>query len=96
MNPRRERDFCSLPDCDRPLFRLGLCQAHCKQLQRGQVLHPIKERLSPAEAALVAALELADADAENDKAWLAARERFQRAVAAWLKSKGWSPPAEVE
>ncbi len=92
----REREFCGYPDCDRPLWRLGLCQTHGKQRQRGKPLRPIPERLTPGEAALVAAFELAEANSEDDKEYERLRAAFLRAARAWLRSEGWRPQESDE
>ena len=75
--------YCKAEDCFREVFANGLCRAHEMQRYRGRPLHPIKSRPESAKHRLEeAALELADADAENDGAYVAARRRFWRAFQA--------------
>lgn len=85
--------YCEAPDCDRPAFRLGLCEAHCKRKQRGKPLaEPIAEQLSPKRRALEASIDLVEAGdddreyAKRERAWLAAVRGYGSAARGELIS----------
>lgn len=59
-------ETCRGPDCERDATRFGLCWGHAKQHQRGQTLTALAEKVTPEEAALVAAEKLVNASAEDD------------------------------
>jgi hypothetical protein len=71
-----EPSFCRGPGCERET-REGrtYCDGHQKQAQRGKKITPLKQRLSPEDRMLEAAIALADADPADDAAYeLALRE----------------------
>lgn len=75
--------YCEAPDCDRPAFRLGLCEAHCKRKQRGRSLsEPIAEPMSLKRRVIEASLRLADANTDEEY------ERAERALVAVAREYG--------
>jgi hypothetical protein len=69
--------FCDEPDCLRVAVRGGKCRGHYARVERGRRSSaPVRERLNPREALFEAVYALADADAESEAAYRAARERF--------------------
>ena len=77
--------MCSFDDCVHPAESSGLCAAHRKQRQRTGRLVPVVERLEPRARLREAALALADADSEDDRAARRAQVRFMKT----LKDLGW-------
>ena len=58
--------FCSADDCLEPAFRQGLCRGHYEQRYQGKPLTPIEPKASPKQLAIRAALDLADAESDDD------------------------------
>ncbi len=78
-------EYCRGPECEKEAARDGLCWAHLKQLERTGRTKPVKDRPADAEERLFeASLALADADAEDDRAFRAAKRRFRAARDAWF------------
>ena len=80
--------MCSFDDCVHPAESSGLCAAHRKQRQRTGRLVPVVERLEPRARLREAALALADADSEDDRAYDLAERRFWAAVRAAAREYG--------
>ncbi len=76
--------YCCVDDCVRVVFRGDLCSTHMKRQQRGQQLSlPMAEKLvSPWERIHAAAIDLADADSEDDIAYARAVDRLEKAIEA--------------
>ena len=85
---------CCLAGCGRPARTDGcLCFGHERRRSRGQPLEaPLRERLDPASRVLAAALEYADAPAEDDLRWELARARLLSAARRFGRSEA---PADV-
>lgn len=90
--------YCTVADCLRIAERSGLCSTHRKRAQRGQQLGlPVAERfLSTWDRLHAAALDLADADTEDDAAYRRAEDRLRKAIDArveeLLAQRNPSPP----
>jgi predicted anti-sigma-YlaC factor YlaD len=97
---------CDFDGCDKPVERracdeeLQLCAGHRKQWQRHGRLAPLTERPQTAkERALIASLDLRDADSEDDGEFRRAEKRWLAALrAAAPELLGWpagTPPAAL-
>lgn len=70
--------------CEEPEVSNGLCDRCRKRKARGGDLGaPVQERLTPKQRAVEAAIGLADADSEDDKAFPRAEANFAAAVSRW-------------
>lgn len=81
---------CLVADCERPAApkKGGMCEAHAKRRLRGAPLAAaVRIRGRPLEALREAALEYADADAEDDDAWRRAEARLMRAAMAYSRER---------
>lgn len=75
---------CRVDDCGLEVVAHGYCAAHYKRHRRGgDLAAPKQERLSPRQRAIEAAIALADADSEDDKAAGKAEANFKTAVSRW-------------
>ena len=77
--------FCGVAECERPVFRYGLCSSHAKQLQRRGWTGPIRPHESPEMRALEASIALVEADSDADykaahRRWVAACITLGRAA----------------
>lgn len=80
--------------CGRPVWRCGLCFGHSKQARRGRTLRPLAGKIPPFDHVLEMGSAWLEADAEDDRAYRAAVERFRRAVEAWMTAEGWQRPTD--
>jgi hypothetical protein len=87
----KDHAACIGPECHRPIFRGSYCAGHTKQLQRGGRLRPLKEKLPALERVIVAGSVFLEAD--TDEEYERALAAFRQAAEAWLRERGWSPPA---
>jgi hypothetical protein len=72
--------YCSGPECDRPVFRLGLCEGHCKQRQRQKPLAPLAEKLTPRQRFYEAITAWAECDSGDDEAYAEAERSVEYAA----------------
>lgn len=77
--------FCAYPDCvDQAQPGGTLCYAHAKRQWRGQDMRtPKRERLDPWGRVVTAAIELADADSEDDQDFHRREARLRAAARRW-------------
>jgi len=78
-------DYCKADGCLEKAFRRGLCRGHEKQQARGSALRPIEPRLPPKELAVKAALDLAEAESDQD--YRRAEDRFAYASERWTDDR---------
>lgn len=79
---------CSATSCSKPAAKSGLCWMHLKRKQRGTVAEaPEQERLTPSERVTQAALDLADADTDDDDAYALAVDTLRKAVDRWYRQR---------
>lgn len=75
---------CSVADCEKPAAKSGLCWAHAKQRLRGQPLTTVASRhASPLDRLREAALDYADADADEDAEFGRAEDNLRKAARAY-------------
>lgn len=77
---------CSADECDRPVFRQGLCRGHLERKREGR---PVSGELRPRgrsrrEAFWDAVYDLLDVKPTDDKAANRARWRVEKAAQRWF------------
>lgn len=79
---------CEIADCLRPAHSRGrFCSAHAKQNQRGGITHaPIRERMPLQERVGHLCDELANADADDDRAYNKAWDALRKALMEWTQA----------
>jgi len=78
--------ICCFPGCDEQVSGRGqFCDMHYKRAERGQEMSaPRRERLTPWSRVVVAAIDLADADSENDIDFSRREARLRYAARRWV------------
>lgn len=93
------RRFCTVDGCGSVAHGQGLCQTHLWRKKNGwpeaDLADPIdraQSRSNPLPAmdrAVEAAIALVDVDAEDDDAYLRAKDRFRKAMLSYAESIGY-------
>lgn len=79
----------ALDDCDRPVEKAGLCAGHRKQKTLGKPFTPLSDsragRLTYHQVMVEAALALADADSDDDRAFDRATDNLRKAAISYAR-----------
>lgn len=81
---------CCVPECERPARRAGMCWSHSKRYyatESASASVPVRSyyRDGGLTRLMVAAIEYADADAEDDREYHLARERLRYAAYHYVR-----------
>ena len=75
--------YCDWPGCERLTMDAShpMCAMHHKRQSRGAPMNaPVRESLDPWERCVVAAIDLADADSDDDEGYARAESRLRNAL----------------
>lgn len=82
--------YCIAEDCTRLAQRNGLCWAHVRRRSRGALLSPpVRVPVSPWACVVDSAVELADSDSQDDRAYRRSEWRLRKATIRYAKALGY-------
>lgn len=87
MNLKKITGTCRIEGCRKPTHGGDLCDMHYQRKRRGQSMTAEPLPASPRQRLIHAAIEFADADAENDAAYAAALEKLEEAAVKLAEAK---------